>query len=162
MATHYAKDDIARHEMEEIIETLASKLYFHGHPINRREAREELKLKVTANVPPQLESAMWKLYKDYEIELSNRITFDPMSDIYNSAPAPVVQIGQIAIIPPGTYTEIDQRLAVVESDRLSSICGLRRRFVVANFDPSGAPQMRVEVLSQGWTQMPAPEPAPAE
>jgi hypothetical protein len=43
---------------------MASKLYFHGHPINRREARSELHLKVMERPPLELEGAMWRLYKD--------------------------------------------------------------------------------------------------
>jgi hypothetical protein len=34
------------------------RLYFHGHPINRQEARRELKLKVVENPPAALETAM--------------------------------------------------------------------------------------------------------
>ena len=63
LLTHMSAET-SKHEMDEIIETLASKLYFHGHPINRKEAREELKLKVAEKVPPELEAAMWKLYEE--------------------------------------------------------------------------------------------------
>jgi hypothetical protein len=59
LLTHMT-DEASKHEMDEIIETLASKLYFHGHPINRKEARVELKLKVAENIPPELEASMWK------------------------------------------------------------------------------------------------------
>jgi hypothetical protein len=45
--------EASKHELDEIIDTLASKLYFHGHPINRKEAREELKLKLVDKVPPK-------------------------------------------------------------------------------------------------------------
>jgi hypothetical protein len=45
--------EASKHELDEIIDTLASKLYFHGHPINRKEAREELKLKLLDKVPPK-------------------------------------------------------------------------------------------------------------
>src|SRR5713226_10302665 len=53
----------AQHDIQEIIDMMASKLYFHGHPINRKEAREELHLAVVENVPPELETEMWKLYQ---------------------------------------------------------------------------------------------------
>ncbi len=99
----------AEHELDEIIETLASKLYFHGHPINRKEAREELKLKVSENVPPELELAMWKLYLDYEAELENKSVFDPMSKIFSAAPAPAAGAGpnpMLAMVPPGTNVTI--------------------------------------------------------
>jgi hypothetical protein len=78
MLTHM-KEEASKHEIDETIETLASKLYFHGHPINRREAREELRLKVAENPPPALETAMWKLYLEYEKELKSDSIFDPMA-----------------------------------------------------------------------------------
>ena len=63
LLTHMSEEEKG-HEIDETIEMLASKLYFHGHPINRREAREELHLKVATNVQPALETAMWKLYRE--------------------------------------------------------------------------------------------------
>jgi hypothetical protein len=161
MATHYDESETNKHEMDEIIETLASKLYFHGHPINRKEAREELKLKVMRNVPPELEALLWKLYLDFEVELENKVPFDPMATIYASAPAPVIQQGQMSIIPPGSFAEFDQKMAFIESERLSTVFSMKRRFVVANFDQQGAPQVRAEVLNQGWTPSPVPEPPPS-
>lgn len=151
----------AQHELDEIIETLASKLYFHGHPINRKEAREELKLKVSENVPPELESAMWKLYLAFKSELQNKGIFDPMAGIFGAAPAPTVVVGQMSIIAPGTYTTSSSKLAAVESLRLSSIYNIERRFVVANFGQQGEPLVRTETLSQGWRQEQAPAQAPA-
>jgi Serine dehydrogenase proteinase len=160
LLTHMAEEP-SKHEIDEIIDTLASKLYFHGHPINRREARDELKLKVSPNVPPELETAMWKLYLDYEAELQNKITFDPMADIYRAVPD--YQPGQPgAIIPPGTSTTSVLRLAIVESARLTSAFDQERRLVVAALGPQGEPMMRAETLRLEWRQERAPEPAPAE
>jgi hypothetical protein len=152
----------SEHEVEEIIETLASKLYFHGHPINRREARE-LKLKVTENVPPALETAMWDLYQNFESELENKIPFDPMATIFGRVPAPAVMpAGQFSTIPAGTSATISSKLAIVESVRLSSVFEVERRFVVAAWGQQGEPVIRAETLTQAWRQQRAPEPAPAE
>jgi membrane-bound ClpP family serine protease len=71
LRTHMRDND--QHIIDEIIENLASKLYFHGHAINREEARRELKLKVITELPAGLETAMWELYKDYEAELDTRL-----------------------------------------------------------------------------------------
>lgn len=79
MKTHMKESD--DHSLDEIIETMASKLYFHGHPINRVEARNDLKLKVAQNVKPEFESLMWELYKDFEIEFNNVNTFNPAADL---------------------------------------------------------------------------------
>ncbi len=160
LKTHMTEEAL-KHQMDEIIETLASKLYFHGHPINRKEARVELKLKVAENVPPELESLIWKLYLDYEAELENKTPFDPMAGILQAALAPTVVPNQMAVIPPGTSSTVSSKLAIVESARLSSVFDIDRRFVVAAFGQQGEPLVRAEVLSQGWRQVRAPEPAPA-
>jgi|SRR6516164_242901 hypothetical protein len=161
LLTHMSAET-SKHEMDEIIETLASKLYFHGHPINRKEAREELKLKVAEKVPPELEAAMWKLYEDYEVELENKVPFDPISAIFRAAPAPVVVPNQMSILPPGTSITLSTKLAFVESARLSSAYDMKRRFVVAAVGQQGEPLMRTEILTQGWHREQAPERAPTE
>jgi hypothetical protein len=76
LRTHM-REEKDEHTMDEIIENLASKLYFHGHAINRVEAREELKLKVITDLPANLESTMWNLYKDYEAEFQNNVPYNP-------------------------------------------------------------------------------------
>lgn len=58
------KDD---HVIDEVSETLTSKLFFHGHPINRKEAID-LKLKIE-EPKQEVEELMWKLYKSYEDEM---------------------------------------------------------------------------------------------
>ena len=69
------------HEIDAIIDILKSNLFFHGHPINRKEAKEEsLNLKVTA-APVDLERAMWKLYTEYEKELRLREPFSPLHEL---------------------------------------------------------------------------------
>lgn len=149
------------HEIEEIIETLASKLYFHGHPINRQEAIDELKLKVASNVPPALETLMWKLYQDYEVDLENKVPFDPLAGIFASVPDPVPNPAQNSFIVPGTSLTMDSKLAFVESARLSSACNVKRRFVVAAIGPQQAePLIRAETLLTEWRQERAPEQAP--
>jgi hypothetical protein len=70
------------HVIEEIAEILTSKLFFHGHPINRKEAAS-LKLKIEE--PPQyVEERMWSLYKDYETEMKLREPFNAQ-EILNSS-----------------------------------------------------------------------------
>ena len=80
--------DFPAHVIDEIIENLASKLFFHGNPINRKEAKEELKLKISEKPPEELERLMWALYKDFETELENKRIFDLLSAIVTSLPAP--------------------------------------------------------------------------
>lgn len=57
-----------QHEIETLIDNLKSNLFFHGHPINREEAKKDLKLKV--DLPTDgVESLMWDLYLEYEKDL---------------------------------------------------------------------------------------------
>lgn len=148
------------HEIDEIIETMASKLYFHGHPINRVEAAKELKLKVT-NPNADLEKAMWELYLDFEIELKNKEAFDPMAALFvaaAAAPAPAAPPppGAPSLVPFGTETKMDITFAIVESARLSSAFSQKKRFVVVSAGPTGEPMVRDETLAQGWTEIQAP------
>ena len=76
MLTHMKEAD--DHTIKEMVENMASKLYFHGHPINRVEAKDDLKLKVV-EPPSELETLMWNLYKDYEIDFKNNEPFNPLA-----------------------------------------------------------------------------------
>jgi len=80
LKTHM-KADTDDHLISEIVETLTSNLYFHGHPINRREARNDLQLKVNLDVPPELETALWDLYLEYDAEFKNSEPYNPSMDL---------------------------------------------------------------------------------
>jgi hypothetical protein len=61
--------------IEEIVETLTTKLGFHGHPINRKEAAA-LELKVE-EPSAEVEALMWKLHCEYEDALEMNRPFLP-------------------------------------------------------------------------------------
>ncbi len=89
------------HEITKIIDTLKSNLFFHGHPINRDEAKQDLKLKVIK--PPQdVESLMWQLYLDYEKSLQ-------MTEQYNALREIEKQTKTAAVTPP-TAAQIVQQI----------------------------------------------------
>ena len=70
------------HIIDEVSEILTSKLFFHGHPINRKEA-SDLKLKIEE--PKQkIEELMWKLYKSYEDEMEILQPFNPQEMLNKS------------------------------------------------------------------------------
>lgn len=81
------------HRMDEIAENLSAKLYFHGHPINRTEAKNELNLKV-AKPDRTVETMMWNLYSDYERELEMQQPFDLAQEFLAQQPNPPT------VIPP--------------------------------------------------------------
>ena len=135
-------ESLDTHTMDEIVENMASKLYFHGHPINRREAKNELRLKVTVDLAPELETMMWDLYKDYEAEFQNQEFFDATGDLLSILNKP--QQGQ-----PMTR-EYELLHAMVESRRLSSRHTTRRFYTLFQAAPN-QPGLREDILSRGWS-----------
>ncbi len=135
LGTHMDAKD--RHAIDEIVENMASRLYFHGHPISRREAKEELNLKVNLDLTPEIEETMWELYKEFEIAFENLTPFDPAADIEREGVR---------------EKEYEPLHAVVESAGLSSQFWSRRRFTRAS--GAGGEGLKESVLWQGWRELP--------
>jgi hypothetical protein len=75
------------HKISEIVDSLTSKLFYHGHPINRIEARDEIGIPTVAFPPPNVEAAMWDLFLEYESEMSLDVPFDPAMEFLGEFPA---------------------------------------------------------------------------
>jgi hypothetical protein len=73
-------------EIMKIIDTLKSNLFFHGHPINRKEAKGDLKLKVS-NPPADLGILMRNLYVEYEKAMQLNKPFYPLHELEIRVPA---------------------------------------------------------------------------
>jgi hypothetical protein len=137
------------HTISEIIENMASKLYFHGHPINRKEAKEDLRLRVNLDLSPELESTMWELYREYEEEFQNLVVFNPAMDLAAQPAAP----------PTPAQKDYVLLHAAIESVRLSSVHTTRRRYTAISLGPTPVPGQQAiqeEILAQGWSHSPAP------
>lgn len=139
------------HKLESIIEALASKLYFHGHPINRVEARQ-IGLKVLDNVPDEIETLMWDIFTDIETEMEFRVHYDAYSQLLGSTP--------IGSAVPGLYVETNRientlKYVIIESLRLSSHYDATTRYSLLA-DPQGQNSVSTTMLSQQWDQTPAP------
>lgn len=135
------------HRIDEIIETMASKLYFHGHPINRREARNELKLKVSADLPAELESTLWKLYVCYEELFQNRNKFLPLAGIVAKLDPKAAAASSDVIYEDHTLLH-----ALIESSDLTSVCETQRRFIFTGFGANHEPIIREDILYDAWHQ----------
>ncbi len=138
------------HNISTVVEALASKLYFHGHPINRREAIE-LGLKVVESVPVEIESLMWDLYEDFETEMQFRMPFDPVAALHRATQAQP---------QPGFFSELARienvvRYVTVESSRLSSFYDVTTRHVLRS-DPQLQQSLAIFSLDQRWDRIPAP------
>lgn len=151
--------DSSDHVIEEIVENMASKLYFHGHPINRKEAQEDLHLKVKADLAPELEKAMWELYLDFERDFQNLEAFHPPGDLA-AMPAPkppaVNPMGMPMPmpmgmpVPPPRVKEYEIVHAAVESTALASQFKTKRRYELLEVGP-GQKMINEDVLAQGWS-----------
>jgi hypothetical protein len=93
------------HEINKLVENLKSNLYFHGHPINRGEAKTDLGLKVE-NAPEDLEKLMWSLYEEYAEELKIRERFNPSHEWEIQQPAPAAPAAPAAPRAPLTTQDI--------------------------------------------------------
>lgn len=154
LRTHMASAD--EHTIHDIVENMASKLYFHGHPINRKEAREDLGLKVSTRKDARLESAMWELYKDFEAEFENLVAFNPLGELMTHQNAAVATPGPQQTQP--NFVEYDLLHAAIESARLSSKYSTKHRLtlagVPAQFVQPGQQAMQDIILQQGWNHSP--------
>ena len=128
---------------------MASKLYFHGHPINRKEAKDDLKVKIAENVQPEVETAIWDLYLSYEKEFENTEVFDPSSLLWGLPPA---HQGQ----QPAPSIEAEFVHAMIESSALRSSHCTKHRYTQLALAP-GQIAVRDDLLSQGWNHSPAPK-----
>lgn len=148
LRTHMKEAD--EHTINDIVENMTSKLYFHGHPINRKEAIDELCLKVTSDLQPALESAMWELYTQYEDDFQNRTAFNPVGELLEQ-----IMPGQA--LPSPTIHEI--LLTLIESERMTSKQVNRLRYQALLAGPAQAPQVMFQPLSLQWehAQRPAQE-----
>jgi hypothetical protein len=139
LKTHMDGD--ADHIIDELVENMTSKLYFHGHPINRKEARQDLKLKVLSDPTAELEDTMWKLYLNFEQSFENTDPFFPSGQLFT------LFAGNMAL---NTVQHIDAELlhATVESKKLRS--EFRSTHKITMTQAPNGPQLMDQILSQGW------------
>jgi hypothetical protein len=83
-------DEIGAHDLVEIIDKLTSQLYFHGHPINRTEACDDLRLHFVEPAEKSVEDAMWALYTSYVNEMRMGTQFDPVTEMVDQGTLPAV------------------------------------------------------------------------
>ena len=139
LKTHMEGD--ADHIIDELVENMTSKLYFHGHPINRKEARLDLKLKVLPAPSSDLENTMWELYCNFEKGFQNTEPFFPSGQLFTAF------AGNMAL---NTTQSVDAELlhAAIESKNLRSEFRSSHK-VTMTLTPNG-PQLMDQILSQGW------------
>ncbi len=87
LSLHMKKSE--EHEIEQLIDNLKSNLFYHGHPINREEAKKDLNLKAEEPVA-EVETLMWELYLEYEKDLKLKEPFNLVRELELKSPPPTV------------------------------------------------------------------------
>jgi len=156
------------HEIDIIIDTLKSNLFFHGHPINRKEAKQDLNLKAKG-AGADLERAMWQLYCQYDEALKLKEPFNPLHELdlasakllshpgpqaaQQANPVPAMAQAAVGMMKvrldkiPGVYVESTARADVFLTD-----LSLQRMVVNTPAGPQEA--FKQEVIWQRWEQEP--------
>lgn len=129
------------HKIEEIVDNLTSKLFFHGHPINRTEAKG-LGLSTIELPPMAVEKAMWRLYLDYEREIKMEMPFRPAHEFV--ARFPTLAVGQQETSPAAT-----SKLAFVESESRTDVFAWEYE-ICGKKEPNGITNVQVIVRNQKW------------
>jgi hypothetical protein len=147
-------DELDDHELAEIVEKLTSRLYFHGHPINRDEARHDLRLNTVEAADPDLERIMWDLYQAYSEDMDLEREFRP-SEVYEADPIPPPVIDPEKGVPPPEVRNVvlePLRTAYVESRHRTDVH--QDQFEVTNRrDWTGEVNTNVFLRSCGWSRV---------
>lgn len=132
------------HKIDEIVDNLTSKLFFHGHPINRKEAQDQLGLATVQNPSQPVERAMWKLYLEYEREMLLEERFDPASEFV--AAFPNLQPNAQDITPLKT-----SKLVYVESTAQTDVYSMTYQLSGQRL-PNGATNVTTIINRRSWSE----------
>lgn len=132
------------HKINEIVNNLTSKSYYHGHPINRTEAKEQVGLPNIMDVPEDLEKLIWDLYVEYENEIKPEIPFSPVMEFITRYPS--LKPGEQAIAGP-----LCAKLGFIESKNQSDVLHLEYQ-IAGGKAANGTTGVNMAILHQGWVQ----------
>ena len=139
------------HKIGQIIETLKSNLFYHGHPINRAEAEKDLALKIVPAVP-ELEQVMWELYLEYEQALHMTEPFNPIHEMeMRPLPAPQVPLTTQAIVQQ--MIQMHQNgisLPGVTEEQIVKLAAAMIPFVTGGQPPSN--KVKIDAIPGGYIE----------
>lgn len=95
-------NDLDKNAVDEIIEKLTSRLYYHGHPINRSEAKDDLGLRFVDAPSADAERLMWELFEMYASLMKLHGEFHPIQEAYDPTRLPIPAAPQMG--GPGQYS----------------------------------------------------------
>lgn len=129
------------HKIEEIVERLTSKSYYHGHPINRKEAKDELGVNVEFP-SKKVEELIWALYLEYEREMLLDKSFKFIQDFIAANPNLQANQSQILNLPrmKGAYIESKYFTDVFVAE--TQVIGIKQ--------PNGLYVGNLATIKDGW------------
>lgn len=142
LGLHMDPDDNA-HRVTNIVENLTSKSFFHGHPINRTEAKDQVGLTTLETPTKAVEKAMWRLYLEYEKEMQMNAPFDIASEFLAEHPAQ--NVGDIA-----KTTKKTAKMAFIESSAKTDFVRMDYELVGQKL-PNHATNVTLISTNKGWT-----------
>jgi Serine dehydrogenase proteinase len=151
-----AGDAMALSTIEEVVHKLTSTLFYHGHPINSREAREDIGLHFVEDASPDVATGMWALYEAYQADLVLDKRFNVHQEAIARNPLPVPPAGPAPRpIPQATVRLGPLRFVIIEGEVRADIFQAEFEVTIArdhsgNYQ-SGPPQ----TLTELWVEDPA-------
>lgn len=132
------------HRVSNIVENLTSKSFFHGHPINRIEARDQVGLTTLEDPTEAVQRAMWRLYLEYEKEMQMDSPFDVASEFMSEHPT--MNPGDTAIT-----TKKVAKMAYIESSESTDYYRMEYE-LVGQKQPTHATTVSLITSIKGWTK----------
>ena len=143
--------DLAPHEIGDLISSLTSQLFYHGHPISRREAREDVGLTFVHDPDPRIADLMWELFQHYSEEMQLGRTFQPIAEFEARGAMPSLpgatnppSVGTLRIEPVNTV--------LVESEKFLDAYEMELELTAVK-EWNGNVQASVAVIREGWRRM---------
>lgn len=142
--------------IDEVVHKLTSTLFFHGHPINSKEAREDIGLHFVEDATSDVADAMWDLYETYRADLEMGNQFDARQQAiaaagFSATPSPpkVVHLGPL-------------RLAVIESVVRTDVFQAECEITVLRDQLGNYQNGQAQMLSQAWSEEDSGPPQAAD
>jgi hypothetical protein len=131
-----------QHAIGDIIDNLTSKLYYHGHPINRKEA-EDIGIKTIKTEKVEVENLIWQLYLEYEKEMQLADPFNPLYEFMQDFPA--IKDGEQKIT-----NKKKAKLVYIESENDTNVNVFE--YQVQGHKAGGIINAQSLTLFQGWSK----------
>lgn len=148
------KEKLGEDKISSIIDTLTEKMYFHGHAIGRREAKE---MELPVEFPDDsLEKMMWNLYLEYENCMKFNEPLDPIVALgqnetfhFDNIPIALIESAKKYHRFPVTV-DMKKRRQVPPNPQITVNVGLN---LPAGIDPVQIPQDVQQIMQQMINQV---------